>query len=652
MDNNQYLELFIEESKENLQKLNDLILKLEKQPTDIKIINEVFRVAHTLKGMAGTMGFNHMMNLTHKIEDLFDSVRNNKLEINSSIIDLLLRSFDELGTHLNYIISNGQEGELQDKDVITNLISIIEDNKIKGITNTTSDSVEHIAINEDDNELISKFLNEGKKIFEVTVTLNEKCMLKSARAFLVFQTIQMFSDIIKSEPDNFMEAEEFNLEFTVLIATKETDKFIKDGLMSISEVENVIVKDYKPSFKHKLQDDNNEKLKKEEKNIVSKFKANKTVRVDIEKLDELMNLVSELIITKTRLDGIKNTNEAMKYTETIEYLERITTNLHDAVMKTRMVPIESIFNRFPRLIRDTAKDLGKDISFKISGQETELDRVVIDELSDPLMHLLRNSIDHGIENSSERDKLGKPKEGHISLRAYQEGNNVVIEVADDGRGINLKKIKNLIVEKELIKEELIETLSESEILNFIFTPNFSTANKITDLSGRGVGLDVVKTKIESLGGIVETSTQEGYGTKFTIKLPLTLSIIQALLVYVGNERYAIPLSTIEEIVDIDMSGIKKVQKQEVILLRNHLIPILRLEERFNVEKSLSDSKRVTAVIIKQRDKSIALIVNSLIGQQEIVVKSLGKLILGIKGISGATILGDGDVALIIDVNSI
>ena len=652
MDNNQYLELFIEESKENLQKLNDLILKLEKQPTDIEIINEVFRVAHTLKGMAGTMGFNHMMNLTHKIEDLFDSVRNNKLEINSSIIDLLLRSFDELGTHLNYIISNGQEGELQDKDVITNLISIIEDNKIKGITNTTSDSVEYIAINEDDNELISKFLNEGKKIFEVTVTLNEKCMLKSARAFLVFQTIQMFSDIIKSEPDNFMEAEEFNLEFTVLIATKETDKFIKDGLMSISEVENVIVKDYKPSFKHKLQDDNNEKLKKEEKNIVSKFKANKTVRVDIEKLDELMNLVSELIITKTRLDGIKNTNEAMKYTETIEYLERITTNLHDAVMKTRMVPIESIFNRFPRLIRDTAKDLGKDISFKISGQETELDRVVIDELSDPLMHLLRNSIDHGIENSSERDKLGKPKEGHISLRAYQEGNNVVIEVADDGRGINLKKIKNLIVEKELIKEELIETLSESEILNFIFTPNFSTANKITDLSGRGVGLDVVKTKIESLGGIVETSTQEGYGTKFTIKLPLTLSIIQALLVYVGNERYAIPLSTIEEIVDIDMSGIKKVQKQEVILLRNHLIPILRLEERFNVEKSLSDSKRVTAVIIKQRDKSIALIVNSLIGQQEIVVKSLGKLILGIKGISGATILGDGDVALIIDVNSI
>lgn len=383
---------------------------------------------------------------------------------------------------------------------------------------------------------------------------------------------------------------------------------------------------------------------------VHKTKTGKTVRVDIDRLDVLMNLVSELIIIKTRLAGLSGSDNAQTYNETIEYLDRITTSLNDAVMKVRMVPVEMVFNRFPRMIRDIARELGKEIQLNMSGVETELDRTVIDEIGDPLIHLLRNSADHGIEPKEKRLAMGKPAVGHINLRAYQDGDNVVIEVEDDGQGIDVEKVKKKAVEKGLVKKEIVNTLSQKDIIDFLFKPSFSTSDNITNISGRGVGLDVVKTKIEQLGGVVEVETEAGKGSKFIIRLPLTLAIIQALLVMVGNEKYAIPLSSTKEIIKVTPEQIKTVQKQEVILLRNMVVPIVRLDKILEVPPVERKKKDMTVVIVKKGEKLSGFLVDSLIGQQEIVIKSLGKLLSNIKGIAGATILGDGNVALILDVN--
>jgi len=365
-----------------------------------------------------------------------------------------------------------------------------------------------------------------------------------------------------------------------------------------------------------------------------------------------MNLVSELIIIKTRLEGLELGEKNSTYVEAVEYLERITTSLHDAVTKVRMVPVETVFNRFPRMIRDIARDLNKDIVLSMVGEETELDRTVIDEIGDPLIHLLRNSADHGIENHEERKAIGKPENGNICLRAYQDGNNVVIEVEDDGKGIDVEKVRQKIVDRGLLTREAAENLLKEEVIDYLFEPSFSTADKVTDLSGRGVGLDVVKTKIESLSGNVEVETTLGKGSKFIIRLPLTLAIIQALLVNVGVEKYAIPLNSVQQILDINIEDIKLVQKKEVIMYRNTVVPIVRLANFLDVPNSEFTKKQLVVVIVKKGDRLFGFIVNSLFGQQEIVIKSLGKLLSGIKYIAGATILGDGNVALIIDVNTI
>ena len=383
-------------------------------------------------------------------------------------------------------------------------------------------------------------------------------------------------------------------------------------------------------------------------------KTQRTVRVDIDRLDVLMNLVGELIITKTRLEGTDITQKPQEYHETLEYLERITTNLNDAVMKVRMVPVETVFNRFPRMIRDISKDLGKEIELKMSGEETELDRTVIDEIGDPLIHLLRNSCDHGLESTEKRKELGKSEVGRINLTAYQSGNNVLIEVDDDGAGINIEKIKNKAIENGIITKEAANAMTQQDAIELLFRPSFSTADKITGLSGRGVGLDVVKTKIEQLGGTVEVETQSGKGSKFIIKLPLTLAIYQALLVNVGGEKYAIPLGAIYQIYNWAAEEVKTVQGQEVILLRNMVVPITRLADSLEVPNRTEqvNQKQLKIVIVRKGEKLTGLVVDSVIGQQEIVIKSLGKLLTGIKYLAGATILGDGNVALIVDVNSI
>lgn len=527
-----------------------------------------------------------------------------------------------------------------------------------------------IKLNQYEQNVANKAIEMNMNVFKITVVLNKGCVLKSARAFIIFQTLEKYGEIIKSEPKvEDIEDEKFDFEFTVVCVSKESAEVFQRDINGIAEVDEVIIvpvetAEIKNSAAQNESDSNEADTQtegeeaqaqeeKSESNTVSqahKTKTGKTVRVDIDRLDVLMNLVSELIIIKTRLAGLNGSENTQTYNETIEYLERITTSLNDAVMKVRMVPVEMVFNRFPRMIRDTARELGKEIQLNMSGVETELDRTVIDEIGDPLIHLLRNSADHGIESKEKRLEMGKSAVGHINLRAYQDGDNVVIEVEDDGQGINVEKVKNKAIERGLVKKEIANTLSQKDIIDFLFKPSFSTSDSITNISGRGVGLDVVKTKIEQLGGVVEVETEAGKGSKFIIRLPLTLAIIQALLVMVGNEKYAIPLSSTKEIIKITPEQIKMVQKQEVFLLRNTVVPIVRLDKILEVPEVERTKKDMTVVIVKKGEKLSGFLVDSLIGQQEIVIKSLGKLLSGVKWIAGATILGDGNVALILDVN--
>ena len=520
------------------------------------------------------------------------------------------------------------------------------------------------SFNEYEERIIRKALEQGLYIWRVKVTLVDECLLKSARAFLVFKNLEAFGDIIKTEPSvQDIEDEKFDNEFTLYLITSKNKNDISQALSSVSELKSVDVTsvEHNSIAVRKIESDKEQNSLETVKTLASRQKTSKgtngvrrtskTLRVDIERLDNLMNLVSELIIIKTRLEDIKDNNYQAQR-ETIEYLERITSNLHDAVMKARMVPIENVFNRFPRVVHDLSRELSKKINLIIEGAETELDRTVIDEIGDPLIHLIRNAADHGIEYPQERVKKGKPEHGTINLKAYQDGNNVIIEVSDDGRGIDLSSVLTRALDVGLTSAEQAKNLKDYEIISYLFEPGFSTSSEVTDVSGRGVGLDVVKTKIESLGGSIETSFIKDKGTTFQIRLPLTLAIIQALMVLVGNEKYAIPLSSIRETVIVTKDQIKTVQKREVILLRGNVIPIIRLNQALETEKFDENQKELTLVIVKKGEKNVGLAVDDLIGQQEIVIKSLGKFLNDIEFIAGATILGNGEVALILDINKL
>lgn len=666
MDISQYLEIFIEESQEHLQSLNESLLGLESNPDDTKLLNEIFRVAHTLKGMSGTMGYTTMMNLTHEMENVLDAIRNGRIRVDSHIIDILFECLDYLEQSINMIANTGKENESNIDYLKDKLISLLENRKSLELDLKGSNCIEDFEFNQYDEELARKAIAQGMRVYKLKVILSKGCMLKSARAFIVFKTLEKYAEIFKSMPKvEDIEDENFDREFKLAIISSEGTDKIKKDIEGISEVEEVIFEEIlkieenvHSSGEIAITDPENEEVYADEgkenfqETPSKKSKMGKTVRVDIDRLDNLMNLVSELIIIKTRLEGIDTESKDQNMTEAVEYLERITTSLHDAVMKVRMVPIERVFNRFPRMVRDLSRELDKEIVLDMSGEETELDRTVIDEIGDPLIHLIRNSIDHGIEDKEERIKNNKPVEGTVLLKAYQDGNSVVIEVEDNGKGINIEKIKKKSVEIGLVSKIEADELDDKSIIEFLFKPGFSTTDKISDISGRGVGLDVVKTKIESLGGTVEVETAANIGSKFIIRLPLTLAIIQALLVNISKEKYAIPLNSIKEIISINKNNIKNVQGKEVILYRNNVLPIVRLDSILDVERDVEEREEITIVVVKKGDKNSGFIVDNLIGQQEIVIKSLGKYLAGIKAIAGATILGDGQVALIIDTNSL
>lgn len=685
MDLSQYLEIFIDETTEHLQTLNDQVLVLEEEPDNIETVNEIFRAAHSLKGMAGTMGFKRMQRLTHDMENVFSTIRDGKMSVTPDLVDVVFKCLDAIEEYLGCIKETSDEGENDNEEIISQLNACLDlgnsssPNEAEQPAETSKESVEvsdedkrkflNIKIADFEKNAMTEAEAKNMNVYGATVYIDENCILKAARAFLVFKGLEEVGEVIRSVPTvQDIEDEKFEFDFSLLIISSKSLEQVKKVIEDVSEIKEVIIEEYEIPSDAKVvssvqEKEEKQKVKKDDvkkkpaaAKTAGKPVANRSVRVDLDKLDVLMNLVSELIIAKNGLVSVSNQDEEktsmQSFNEQIEYLERITTNLHESVMKVRMVPIESVVNRFPRMIRDLSKKLGKEMELIMTGEDTELDRTVVDEIGDPLMHMLRNSADHGLEPTIERLKLGKPQVGTIKLNAYQDGNNVTIEVEDDGAGIDVEKVKASAVKKGHITEEQAEMMNEKDAIDLLFRPAFSTAEKISDVSGRGVGLDVVKNKIEGLGGDVEVATKLGEGTKFTIRLPLTLAIIQALMVEVHNEKYAIPLNSIVTIEDVLVSDIKYVQQKEVINLRGTVIPIIRLDEMLDCPPKEEDSENLIIVIVKKGDKQTGLVIDNLLGQQEIVIKPLGKYINIHRMISGATILGDGEVALIIDSNSL
>lgn len=699
MDVSQYLEIFIDETAEHIQSLSDNIMALENEPEDHDVINEIFRAAHSLKGMAGTMGFKRMQRLTHDMENVFQEVRNDKIKVNGDIIDVLFQCLDAIEGYLNQIKETSDEGTNENDAIISALNGILNGDtapapaeKEEKVEEEAAPEAEghhqkylEIKLKEAEKESLKAAEESGLSIFGFTVYVQKDCLLKAARAFLVFKAIEEFGEIVVYSPSSQdIEDEKFELDFSFFVVSdsQDADKLIA-AAKAVSEIEDVIGGLVK--YETLVEDHNKEKGQEEEKpavvaqaapaavrpkedkskaaggaakgKAVNKPVANRTVRVDIEKLDALMNQVSELIIAKNSLVSISSSDagdgtQSQSFRDQIEYLERITTSLHESVMKARMVPIESVVAKFPRMIRDLSRKLDKKMELFMTGEDTELDRTVVDQIGDPLQHLLRNSADHGLESAELRKERGKPEVGSIRLNAFQEGNNVIIEVGDDGNGIDTESVKEKAIERGLVTPEQAENLSQKEIIDFLFMPSFSMAKKITDVSGRGVGLDVVKSNIEALGGDVEVKSKLGEGSTFIVRLPLTLAIIQALLVSVHDELFAIALGSIVTIEDVPVSEIKYVQAEEVINLRGTVIPLIRLNQILDIEEPDVPPESLTVVIVNKGEKQAGLVVDNLLGQQEIVIKSLGKFIRNSKIISGATILGDGEIALILDVNTL
>lgn len=695
MDVSQYLEIFLDESREHIQNLNTQIMDLEQNPESENTINEIFRAAHSLKGMAGTMGYKRMQTLTHDMENVFSEVRNGNIKVKANMIDILFQCLDALEEYVDNIQNTADEGTNDNAPLIKMLNDILNEGKGAAAAPAAAEAPREtpaaptagsgaleekwheIKLDSSQLTVLKEALAQGKKVYGLTVKVQETCILKAARAFLVFKAIEELGEIMVScPPVQDIEDEKFDFDFSLICITEcSLDKLLA-AVRNVSEIESAKGAAWDPNTVVTVEEEPEEPKKEEtktekaavapvataeaapakntEKKAVSKPVVNRTVRVDIEKLDSLMNLVSELIIAKNSLVSATSSigNVGNEFNEQVEYLESVTTNLHESVMKVRMVPIESVVTKFPRMIRDLSKKLDKKMELYMSGEETELDRTVVDEIGDPLMHLLRNSADHGLESAEVRKERGKPEVGSIFLDAYQDGNNVVIEVRDDGNGIDTEEVKRKALEKGIVTREQADSMTEKEAIELLFHAGFSTSEKVSDVSGRGVGLDVVKSKIEALSGDVEVKSKLGEGSTWIIRLPLTLAIIQALMVTVGGEKYAISLGSIQTIEDISPADIKLVQTEEVIHLRGSVIPLIRLSEILDAPSTKSSDENLVVVIVKKGDKLAGLVVDELIGQQEIVIKSMGKYISKCKMISGATILGNGEVALILDANAI
>lgn len=758
IDLSQYMGMYVDGSRENLDLMDKHLLALEQDPSNIEAVGEIFRAAHTLKGMSATMGFEKVAHLTHEMENILDKLRNHQVQVSPEIIDVVFETFDVLRILVNDSI------EATDSNV--DIESIVQKLDDAGKGKSTSAKIEakpieksdepapvpeskgdnksqlalelgDISMNEFETQVLEQAKQGGAKIHLLIVTLVPDCLLKAPRAFMVTRSLEELScDIIKTVPDTKdIEEEKFDLSFKMVLIGPSSADEIRDAIETISEIESVKLTelqpedfDMKPAEITVAPPPAAEKPaakpapeparpspaptpapapaptpkpaqptpaarpaapapaakapppkappppppppptggppgppppKKPVSNAAAADKrSSQTVRVDMRRLDELMNLVGELVINRTRLQDIGAAHKLKDLNETLTRVSQISSSLQNVVMQVRMVPIEQVFDRFPRMVRDLAKKLNKKINLVVEGKETEMDRTVIDEIGDPMVHLIRNSIDHGIEMPDERVSHGKSEVGTITLVARHEGNNVIIEVKDDGKGVDPSIIGRLAVERGVFTAEQISKMPPEEIIKIIFLPGFSTAKEVSDLSGRGVGMDAVKAKLEDLNGQLEIESKVGEGSRVSIKLPLTLAILPALMVKVGKEMFAIPLASVQETMDITKSDINIVQHQEVTLLRGDVLPIIRLRNVLNVPTTEEEHKTIEAkeeeisiVVCSSGEKRAGFMVDELLGQQEIVIKSLGNLLGGLPGIMGATMRGDGSIALILDIPS-
>ncbi|WP_405100284.1 chemotaxis protein CheW [Oceanobacillus sp. FSL H7-0719] len=667
MEVNQYLDVFLDESREHLQAVNDNILVLENEPENLSLVNEIFRSAHTLKGMAATMGYEDIASLTHKMENVLDSIRNNQLKVTTEVIDIIFVAIEYLEEMVEDI-SNGNDGK---KDV-TKLVERLDrfekgeqpaaDEAAATLETEVADAIA-IDLDEFQMTIVDQAEEQGFSAYKIIVTLSDQCVLKGARAYMVFEALEGKGETIKTNPaTEEIEEGNFENEFELIFLSKEPKDNIKSIIQSVSEVKEVRMDNVtfkSKNTQHAVEEDSSKtveektnKSKQTEENGAAQH-ASKTIRVNLERIDDLLNLFEEVVIDQSRLDVISNQLRNPELRETVEHMNRVSSDMQGLILAMRMVPVDQVFNRFPRMIRGLARDLNKKINLEILGAETELDRTVIDEIGDPLVHLIRNSVDHGIELPEVRKAAGKPEEGSIILRAFHSGNHVFIEIEDNGAGINIEKVRAKAVENGIVTPEEAAALTKDEVAELILASGFSTADTISSVSGRGVGLDVVKSKIESLGGNISIESKEGEGSIFSIQLPLTLSIISTLLVKCREETYAVPLSSIIETVLLEDDEILYTHGQKVMDFRGQVVPLLDLQTVLNIPEDGDDEERKNAVVVlKKGEKLTGLVVDSFIGQQELVLKSLGEYLGDVFAISGATILGDGQVALIIDPNAL
>lgn len=692
MDLNQYLSMFIDEANDHLQALNEHMLELENQPDDVGIVQVIFRSAHTLKGMSATMGFEDLASLTHQMENVLDLVRNQQLAMDSFIFDTLFRSLDALEAMVSDI-TNGGEGKADVTAIVAALQSIVKGDYKKEASSADGSSADGA---EEQNERLDEFqrsileqsVEAGMHVYYIHIRLREDCVLKAVRAYMTFQVLGQYGEVVKSNPPaQDIEQDKFDNGFTVFFVSGEGAERLQQEIGQVSELDSVQVQPFtiedirnwnsqieevqagrqeaaataapaKPEVKTEqpaASEASSESARKPSNTpATGKAVANRTIRVDIERLDVLMNLLSEMLIDRVRLEQLSGELKHHDLTDTVEHLSRVSSDLQNIVLKLRMVPVDTVFSRFPRMMRDLAKSLDKKIDFIITGAETELDRTVIDEIGDPLVHLLRNAVDHGIESIEDRIAAGKSETGTVHLRAFHSGNHVFIEIEEDGHGIDRALVLKKAIKNGIVTAERAAQMSDEQVYMLLFASGFSTAEKVSDVSGRGVGLDVVRSKITSLGGHVIVESKLGQGTKFIVQLPLTLSILSAMLFRLGSEKYAIPLSSIVETSMVKKEKIRRVHGGiRMVDYRDSVIPLLSLSTLFDCPNySDMEEEEVEIIIVRKGDRLAALAIDDFIGQNEIVLKPLGSYLKNTPGFSGATILGDGQVALIIDPNAL
>lgn len=680
IDPSPYLSLFVEEARENLAALNDKILLLEAGEQSRVVLDEIFRAAHTVKGMSATMGFQGIAELTHAMEGVLDALRSEQVHLDAEVIDLLFACVDALTQSLESVAQGGPD--TVDPGLIAR-VSGLPTEEAAATAQVASSALP--AFDPFERTVLAEAKSKGYNLYWVKVRLQDGCLLKGVRAYMVLTTLEQVGEIIKAHPTvPEIEEERFDMDFALAVVTQEAADAVRARVLDVSEIAEAEVLEVPAPTAEPAEAPRQEvqarvpaasedpeaavaapetpgssapapqPAKVPEKppteaegrsKEAAAAKAVQTVRVPTDRLDRLVNLVGELVIDRNRL--LEHGGKVPELAETIRHIGSVISELQNVAMKLRMTPVERVFNRFPRMVRDLARELGKDVHLQIEGQDTELDRLVIDEIGEPLVHLLRNALDHGVEEPAERAAAGKPMTATIRLTARHEGNHVIIEVSDDGRGIDPQKVIASAISKGLITEEEGARLTDKQAYDLLFAPGFSTRETANAISGRGVGMDAVKNKVVSLGGAVEVVSEQGQGSTMIVMLPLTLAIIQAMLVEVGETILALPLSFIDEAIDLAELSVQRVQDAEMVVLRGHSLTLIRLDQVLGL-KSGPASAEEAVVVVRIGSKKAGLVVDKLLGQQEVVIKPISRLVGKLDHLSGAAILGDGRLALILD----